>query len=451
MLLGTAAVRLGEYGEGFWRLNEARTRAANAHPTIRSEIALSLALAYYGQRDLDGADRELDAVSADSDIIYARALEYRGWVATARNDYAASATAFKAAIEHLDQCRHRDRYLEANALRALSHLAYEQLDRDLTDWFSRRVRAFNWTADGLIEPYFWVTLNESFNAEIDARIDDALEAASEAERVAPSPALALEAACRRANVLAHEGEGYGLRNLARTIARRFYELNHDALIGDERSVALAVAEVLAQANDAIGARRVLAIYNDGQEMSAMHSMARDSRPAAYAAFVAAQAVDASNDYLQATKLYRVAFSQFRGIGYHYRALQIGIRLAEITGQQYLYGYATEVSRPLNKQCWIRRRLASRPAAVFDVEGNSLTDNQIAIVRLVCAGRTNKEIANELGRSPHTIKHILNREIFPRLGVKSRSALTSEAIKRGIFAGRRASDHTPMRRAPLVAS
>jgi hypothetical protein len=125
LLLGAAEIRLGDVDAGLVRLDTAQITAVTAHPTIRSEIALGRALAHYARRDYAAATTALRRVSPNSDIVYARALEYRGWIAFARGRRDGGAGFFVGALEQLDRCRHRDRFLEANALQALSYAAAE--------------------------------------------------------------------------------------------------------------------------------------------------------------------------------------------------------------------------------------------------------------------------------------------------------------------------------------
>ena len=58
-----------------------------------------------------------------------------------------------------------------------------------------------------------------------------------------------------------------------------------------------------------------------------------------------------------------------------------------------------------------------------------TDRDLEVVRLVAAGRTNAEIAGELGVSEKTIEGRLAR-LFDRLGVASRTELATRAISEG---------------------
>ena len=61
----------------------------------------------------------------------------------------------------------------------------------------------------------------------------------------------------------------------------------------------------------------------------------------------------------------------------------------------------------------------------------LSDRQIAILRLIADGRTNKAIGARLGYSESTVRHETMR-IFRMLGVSSRSQAVTEAMARGLI-------------------
>jgi DNA-binding CsgD family transcriptional regulator len=81
--------------------------------------------------------------------------------------------------------------------------------------------------------------------------------------------------------------------------------------------------------------------------------------------------------------------------------------------------ATRVRKRL-RQLGIHRRLstARRPAQGWD----AITDSELAVCRLVAAGLTNRETAERLYISPHTVNGHL-RHAFQKLGINSRVALT----------------------------
>jgi ATP/maltotriose-dependent transcriptional regulator MalT len=61
----------------------------------------------------------------------------------------------------------------------------------------------------------------------------------------------------------------------------------------------------------------------------------------------------------------------------------------------------------------------------------LTDREVQVLRLVAAGKHNRDIAGVLHLSEHTVaRHVQN--VFAKLGVSSRAAATSSALKQGLL-------------------
>jgi DNA-binding CsgD family transcriptional regulator len=85
-----------------------------------------------------------------------------------------------------------------------------------------------------------------------------------------------------------------------------------------------------------------------------------------------------------------------------------------------------------RQLGVRRRLVSpkRPDAGWE----ALTDSEIAVVRLVAEGMTNREVASQLYVSPHTVSTHL-RHAFSKLGINSRVDLTRIAVEQAAVAAR----------------
>ncbi|HTD38044.1 MAG TPA: hypothetical protein VK669_11055 [Candidatus Limnocylindrales bacterium] len=362
MLLGQAYVRLGEHDRGLAMLRDAYAGADDAHPTIRSEIALNVALGYYGLRKLDEADAALELVHDGADIVHARALEYRGWVAVARTDYAAATRLFGDALRRLDGCRHYDRFLEATAIHGIALLASERLDR--TAWLQAEPRAarFDWSADGLALPYHLMAIHVSVLYEAEGRIREALRATHDAERIAISPAHALYAQIRRAAILRVMRERYAHDDLVATIRRGLDELAPSSLQGDLRWLPLALAEEIAYAGDVFGARALVKRFHDLPSPSRMSAMADDPRDEAYQLFVDAVVADAAGDLHDAHARYQRAFQIYHRIGYERRALLAALRLGELTGQTYLLEYVDRTLRKLSARSPLRERarLHDRP-------------------------------------------------------------------------------------------
>jgi DNA-binding CsgD family transcriptional regulator len=74
---------------------------------------------------------------------------------------------------------------------------------------------------------------------------------------------------------------------------------------------------------------------------------------------------------------------------------------------------------------VRRRLiaAQRPQREWD----ALTDSELKVVRLIATGMTNRDAANKLYLSPHTVSSHL-RHAFTKLGINSRTDLARIAVE-----------------------
>ena len=64
----------------------------------------------------------------------------------------------------------------------------------------------------------------------------------------------------------------------------------------------------------------------------------------------------------------------------------------------------------------------------------LTAREVEVLRLIAAGRTNKEIADELVLSLATVERH-NSNIYAKIGARGRTDATAYALKHGLIRGR----------------
>jgi two-component system NarL family response regulator len=76
-------------------------------------------------------------------------------------------------------------------------------------------------------------------------------------------------------------------------------------------------------------------------------------------------------------------------------------------------------------------LAAPSRTTRAVHAASLSDTDLAIIRSLSEGMTNKQIGHRVHLSPHTIKDRLEK-IFAVLEVRSRTEVVAEALKRGLI-------------------
>ena len=88
-------------------------------------------------------------------------------------------------------------------------------------------------------------------------------------------------------------------------------------------------------------------------------------------------------------------------------------------------YGTRLGPAPFARLGVRRRLVkvSRPTSGW----SSLTDSEVAVVRLVADGLTNREVAERLFVSPHTVSMHL-RHVFTKLEITSRVELTRGRVQ-----------------------
>lgn len=117
-------------------------------------------------------------------------------------------------------------------------------------------------------------------------------------------------------------------------------------------------------------------------------------------------------------------------GYLLKSLETGPFLTYLEG---VMRGETAIARELSAILW--KEVASQEDASLTIRSHSkeadLTVRQIEILRLVAQGLQNKEIAETLSVSEHTIKYHMS-EILQRLQVKNRDQAVAYALNKGLI-------------------
>jgi len=428
MLTGEARLRCGEAAAGLQALLEAQrsAEAFGAHPTIVSEISMNLGLAYYCAHDFATADAMLRTIDESADLVYARAVQFRAWIASARGLEAEAVTLFIRALTSLDRCRHRDRYFEANCTRALAHLALERLDRRTWAYVADRRARIDPSSPALPEAHFFIAYcAAAFELEVQG---DPLEAAREArlaEDLAPTGAFRVQGRCRRAWVARTRGEPLAHRDHADSAAELFATIDTASLSGDEHVVPLVLAEELVAIRPA-RARELIHLFDGLPPMSPMRLLAQSSMLEIYRALVDGLVFEANGDRERAVENYRRVFGVYRQRGYTRRAVMVAERLWALTRDRKAYAYMVDETKHLPPTSYLKRKVdAARHNAV------RLTSVQCEVLALICQGKSNPEIARLRKRSLHTVRNLVAR-LFEVFEVSSREELAVECVRRGLY-------------------
>ncbi|MEA2687779.1 MAG: Bacterial regulatory protein luxR family, partial [Candidatus Eremiobacteraeota bacterium] len=413
MLAGELHVRRGDADAGLKLLLGAQSDMAGAHPTICSEIYLNIGLAHYALHDFAAADAALSRIERSADLVHARGIQYRAWVATARGESERAVSMFVRALAALDACRHHDRYFEANCVRALAHLSVERLERRTWHHVSTRRASIDWTSNALAEPRFFIAYcAATYELDIAGNPVGAAREGRFAENIAPSDAFRVQARCKRASIARHVGEQLGHLDHVESAAELFSSLDSEKLTGDEKIVPMILAEELA-AIKAGEARALLELYRGLSALSPLRLFARSPVGEAYRRLVEAFVYDRAGDRHAAIQHYRFAYKTFRETGYVRRAVMAALGLWRLTADRDAYAYATSTTRHLPPQSSIRREVEAAKRTELD-----LTAVQREVLALICQGKSNPEIARLRKRSLHTIRNLVAR-LFEIFGVTSR--------------------------------
>jgi DNA-binding CsgD family transcriptional regulator len=429
MLTGAAFIRANEIPRGLALLDELQNNALDAHPTIRSEIALNRALGHFCRREVDAADRALDAVSTEADIVYARALEYRGWIACARTKYALAASYFVAALEHLDACKHYDRYMEANCAQVLATLSVERLDLETWRIVVERRAKIDWSAHDIQRHRFWITLCAATYAyEIDGAELVAVAEARCAEMIAPTPAARVEALCRRAATAGRADERLAQRDHTGAAYDLFVTLDAKRFENYDKFVPLILAKELAIAGRVEEAHRVFALYKAYPHTSPLLAVTGDPTRYGFEKLVEGFIAQAADRRTAAHHAYLDSFVTFRRIDYKRRAVHAALRLGWLLNEPELFDYADRTTRHLPAGSWLRQQVESIPT---DVVVRRLSPSRRDVLHLLCQGLTVEEIATKRQRSAKTIANTVT-VIYRAFNVRNRAELLTELLRRGVI-------------------
>lgn len=106
------------------------------------------------------------------------------------------------------------------------------------------------------------------------------------------------------------------------------------------------------------------------------------------------------------------------------------KVAAVHLRAALDGFAALGAMPLVDRC--QQELAAcglTPSRRTDHPSTDLTPQELAVARLVTAGRSNREIAAELVVSPKTVEYHLGH-VYDKLGVRSRTQLAARLASTG---------------------
>jgi DNA-binding CsgD family transcriptional regulator len=424
MLMSAAYVGLCKYDEGLKIASEAYDEVEGAHSTVRAEVTLNLAIAHYRKGEYAGASRLLDLIPETEDIVYVRALQYRGNIARAYGDFARALIKYHEAFAHLDRCRYHDRFTEAILLFSLANLCAELPRLDLWPEVSKRIEEFDWSVSGVATWRYYIAIASSFITELLGDLEQSTEWACLAEEIASDSESLIVAWCRLAASLGRYGEKRAHSYLTNKAIRKYDAIPRDSRLREHTTLSLDIAEEILHSDFPVRASRLVSYYAEVVAPARSIGVQGRKMESRYAT-VLGLLEERGGNKARAEEAYRRAFEISRSAGLMRTGSIVAYRLFVLTGDEQYEAFIKSALADVSEKYWVKARLAkSRIEA-------RLTKRQLEVVRLVAAGKSNKEIAVARGISLSRAKNTV-AEIFAIVGVQSRAELATLATARGLI-------------------
>ena len=200
-----------------------------------------------------------------------------------------------------------------------------------------------------------------------------------------------------------------------------------ATLAEERIGLLQLAELFGNLDTARSAM-YLAQYRELGDIKSPLYYQNDARRAAYAQYSTGIVELSLGNKKRGLAELREARKVFERFGYDFRVARCLIDEFHATGNKSLLPDIEEKLRNY-RQSWLTTELRN----LTEYSETQLPPMQRRVFEELCQGKSNAAISMALGRSEFTITNHI-KQIFKAFGVKSRSALIAEAIRRGLVKG-----------------
>ncbi len=424
MLMSAAYLGLGQVAKALEIAREAYENRGDAHALVRAEVATSLGVAQYRNGLYAQAERILASVPKDADIVHAKAMLYRGYVAWARGDYGGSVERFRETLHHIDTCEHHDRFVQAETLYGLTFLAGELPKPALWYEVQGPIERFDWSVSGVATWRYWIAVEGSFVTELIGDLDAATVWARLAEDIAPDDAARIVAWCRLAARFGRYGETAAHAYFVDKAHAAYDAMKPDARRSEQRALPLAIAEEIVYGEHPMAATPLLTYYAEAV-LPTLRGHASERTLEASHAMILGHFEERRGNRARAEEAYLRSFEQFQSVGFMRRAAVVAYRLTVLTGDPVYEAFIGNALLDASERYWIKSRLMTS-----QIESR-LSKRHLEILPLVAQGMTNKEIGDLRGGSELTARNTV-REAIRLLGVRNRAELASVAAQRGLL-------------------
>jgi DNA-binding CsgD family transcriptional regulator len=428
MVLGAALARTNRREQGDAMLNEAAALAQRSAPEHAADVAYYRALSRLSAQRLGDAEEIVEAALPQAaGVARARLLQVLGQIDVRRENYAAAAHEFTAALGELDKSKSADVKARARVLNALGFIAAETIDLRLGRLVRREYEPIEWSDDTRVERVHvldylaWLSLLEGDVARAWDERQLALTLAADTDYHAP----ALVGAAQLAGIVGDRFSESRYLDLAGTLLLRGDRAGADAA----RRIAMHSFVAAVPAANAETARKVLASYDRTRpRRTETPAFEADRRLEAHEHSARGKMALAEGRTQQGVAELQQALEAWSQLGYRLRAALVANDLRAVTGDRRYAQTALDALRN-TPNAWIRPILERRTTE--DDPLGQLTPAERRVLAELCKGKKAREIAAGFDRSFNTINNH-TRAIFSAFGVRSRAALVAECARLGIL-------------------
>ncbi len=391
------------------------------------EVAYARSLLGWVESDPDEMDRALDSVHvSNAPGLYGQWLYARSWTAALRGQYVEQLKLLEQATIHIMETPEAyDASLLASATQSMVHLVREIAAPDTFDFAIRTAESIPWTPD-LERERFLTFRGLAWAYALRGSHEKALQYSYFARDIAPSVLWVTACYADQAYLARMAGENSSADALLRHAIACAQETDWTSH-GEERVAILNLIELAAD-RDLTMANRLLDIYEAiPVALAPQLALARDRRLRAMEEYARGNVLAASGERSAAIALLSSAYSIFQSIDYAWRAAAAALRLHAITAASSWLALAGEAVRDFSESS-VAADIRRRAAIAEDPIEAALTPAQRRVFALLCDGLTDKEIAQNLGISPETVKNHAAR-VRAAFGVHSRAALIAASHRR----------------------
>ncbi len=428
MLLGSALTRTDRREHGEAMLDDAAVLAERSAPLHAGEVGYYRALSRWSTHRLAEAEQIVEAALPHATgVARSRLLQLLGWIDIRRENYAAAAQAFTAALGALDESKVTDVKGRARILHSLGCIAAETINLRLGRLVRREYERSTWSNDTRIERFHsleylsWLSLLEGDVA----RAWDERQLGLTLTVDTSFHAMALMNAAHIAGIVGDRFSGSRYLDLAGALLLRGDQVGLDV---ERRTAMLSFVAAVPTAN-AETARKILALYDrTAARRTEMLVFEGDRRVEAYERYARGKMAIAERRTQQGIVELERALGLWTNLAYRLRSAVVAYDLRAVTGERRYAETALEALRNA-PDAWMRAALQQRTSA--DDPLGRLTRAERRVLAELCTGKKAREIAAVFDRSFNTINNH-TRAIFSAFGVRSRAALVAECARLGIL-------------------